>query len=207
MSFQNQIFIKPPYPPDGISIIRFPDLTRWHLVAEYFKLRKEVFVDRKDWSLFHAEEFEFEQYDSFDTTYIVATREGRVAAGARLRRTDQTSGSGALQYSYMIRDACLGLLPGLPDDLCYETPPQDKDVWEITRMVVDGPKALTRRILEAASDYLASKSATSVLFLGSPAFSRMARSMDWPVRCLGPVTGNESGRFQVFQCPVRRSTC
>lgn len=98
MSFQNQIFIKPPYPPDGISIIRFPDLTRWHLVAEYFKLRKEVFVDRKDWSLFHAEEFEFEQYDSFDTTYIVATREGRVAAGrkASAYRSDQWLGRAAI---------------------------------------------------------------------------------------------------------------
>lgn len=193
-----------PLPDNGISIVRFPeDVKHWHLVAEYLKLRKEVFVDRKDWGLFHAEKFEFEQYDSFDTTYIIATQDGRVVAGARLRRTDQISGTGALQYSYMIRDACLGILPGLPHDLCDNLPPQDENLWELTRMVVEGPKPLTKAMLEAANSHLASLNAKAVMFLGSPAFLRMARMMGWPVQVLGPVTGNDSGRFQVFQCPVR----
>lgn len=185
-------------------VVRFPeDAKRWHLVTAYLKLRKEVFVDRLDWPLFYAEDLEFEQYDSFDTTYIVACQGDEVVGGARLRRTDQRSAGGILRYSYMIRDAYLGLLPGLPNDLCFDMPPESDRVWELTRMVVNGPKDITRKILETANEFLRDHDAASILFLGSPAFLRMARSWNWPAACLGPVTGNEDGRFQVFECPVR----
>ncbi|MFN3275386.1 MAG: acyl-homoserine-lactone synthase [Paracoccus sp. (in: a-proteobacteria)] len=178
-------------------------LNRWHLVNDYLKLRKEVFVDRLEWPLFHAEELEFEQYDTFDTVYVVATRGGEVVGGARLRRTDQETGNGQLTYSYMIRDASLGILPGLPQNLCDELPPMQKDVWEITRMVVKGPKEVFALILDTSNTYLRTKGASTVLFLGSPAFQRMADTWAWPVKTLGPVVGNADGRFQVFECPVR----
>ena len=98
-----------------VRIIRYPEgLPHWDLVGSYLKLRKEVFVDRLEWPLLHVDELEFEQYDTFDTTYVVATCGDDVVGGARLRRTDQRSGGGHVRYSYMIRDACLGLLPGLP---------------------------------------------------------------------------------------------
>ena len=118
---------------------------------EYLKLRKEVFVDRLEWPLFHAEELEFEQYDSFDTVYVIATFNGVTVGGARLRRANQVSGTGQLRYSYMIRDACLGMLPGLPDNLCYEVPSLNTSMWEITRMVVKGPREVSRMILAMAS--------------------------------------------------------
>lgn len=185
-------------------VIRYPEgIPRWHYVADYLKLRKEVFIDRLEWPLYHSEDLEFEQYDSFDTTYVVALLNGTVVGGARLRRTDQQSGIGRLKYSYMIRDACLGLLPGLPDNLCDGTPPENRYVWELTRMVVDGPRIITRLILEKTNEFLRTQHASSVLFLGSPAFLRMARSWNWPAACLGPVAGNEDGRFQVIECPVR----
>ena len=189
-----------------IVVVRYPDgLSKWHYVNDYLKLRKTVFIDRLDWPLFHSSEVEFEQYDTFDTTYIIAVEDGVVVGGARLRRTDQRSGAGTLKYSYMIRDACLGLLPGLPDTLCTQTPPLDSDVWELTRMVVAGSSDVTRKLLDATNAFLADQGARSVLFLGSPAFQRMARSFDWPAKTLGPVTGNEDGRFQVFECPVSES--
>ena len=188
-----------------VRIIQYPDgMSHWDQVNSYLKLRKEVFVDRLDWPLFHAEDLEFEQYDSFDTTYVVASQGSKVVGGARLRRTDQFSGGGSLRYSYMIRDACLGLLPGLPKNLCDAIPPLDRSIWDLTRMVVNGPRDVTRMILQATNDFLCKKDAASVLFLGSPAFLRMARSWNWPAQQLGPVTGNADGRFQVIECPVRR---
>ncbi|MFV0383414.1 MAG: acyl-homoserine-lactone synthase [Paracoccus sp. (in: a-proteobacteria)] len=185
-------------------MIRYPDgLSDWGMVHDYLKLRKQIFVDRLEWPLFHADELEFEQYDSFDTTYVVASQRGEVMGGARLRRTDQVSCAGTLQYSYMIRDACLGILPGLPQNLCHELPPADQNVWELTRMVVNGPREITRVLLEATNDFLHEQGASSVLFLGSPAFLRMARHWEWPASCLGPVASNNDGRFQVIECPVR----
>ena len=188
-----------------VEVVRCPiNLDRWHLVNEYLKLRKEVFVDRLEWPLFHAEELEFEQYDSFDTVYVIATHNGVTVGGARLRRANQVSGKGQLQYSYMIRDACLGILPGLPDNLCYEVPSMDTSMWEITRMVVKGPREVSRMILTKVNTFLSEEGAETVLFLGSPAFKRMANSLNWPVKQLGPVTGNDDGAFQVFECTVRK---
>ena len=161
-------------------------------------------MDRKEWALQVAEGNEFEQYDTFDTAYVIAHVNREVVGGARLKRTDTTMGQGKIVYSYMIRDACLGLLPGLPKNLCNAIPPMDRSVWELTRMVVNGPRDVTRMILQATNDFLCKKDAASVLFLGSPAFLRMARSWDWPAHQLGPVTGNADGRFQVIECPVRR---
>lgn len=192
-------------PPEySVKIVRLPDgISSWYLVNEYLKLRKQVFVDRLEWPLFYAEEVEFEQYDSLDTTYAICMRGNEVIGGARLRRTDQFSCQGSLSYSYMIRDACLGHLEGLPDNLCAELPPLDDRTWELTRMIVDGPKALTERMLEEVNLFLLSQGATTCLFLGSPAFLRMARRLNWPAQPLGPVCGNADGRFQVIEVPVR----
>ena len=190
-----------------VEVIRCPeDLDRWHLVNEYLKLRKQIFVDRLEWPLFHAEDLEFEQYDSFNTIYVVATLNGVVVGGARLRRTDQISGTGQIQYSYMIRDACLGVLPGLPQELCHAVPPMNEKVWEITRMVVTGSRDVSRMILAKINTFLGEEGADTVLFLGSPAFQRMANSLSWPVKQLGPVASNSEGSFQVFECPVRELT-
>ena len=187
-----------------VEVIRCPeDLDRWHLVNDYLKLRKQVFVDRLEWPLFHAEDLEFEQYDSFNAVYVVATQNGVVVGGARLRRTDEISGTGQIQYSYMIRDACLGVLPGLPQTLCSSTPPMCEKTWEITRMVVTGSRDVSRMILAKINKFLGEEGADTVLFLGSPAFKRMANSLAWPVKQLGPVASNSEGSFQVFECPVR----
>jgi acyl homoserine lactone synthase len=167
------------------------------------KLRKQVFVDRLEWPLFYADEVEFEQYDSLDTTYVICLEGDEVIGGARLRRTDHYSGHGSLRYSYMIRDACLGHLPGLPATLCDDMPPSDSRTWELTRMIVNGPKSLTEKVLEEVNLFLLSEGATTCLFLGSPAFLRMARRLDWPAQPLGPVCGNADGRFQVIEVPVR----
>lgn len=188
----------------SIKIVRLPDgVESWHLVNDYLKLRKQVFVDRLEWPLFYAEEVEFEQYDSFDTTYVICLKGREVVGGARLRRTDHYSGQGSLRYSYMIRDACLGYLPGLPDELCDELPPSDAHTWELTRMIVNGPKSLTEMALEEVNRFLLAEGATTCLFLGSPAFLRMARRLSWPARPMGPVCGNADGRFQVIEVPVR----
>lgn len=186
------------------EIISYPEgMSRWHLVNDYLKLRKQVFVDRLEWPLFHADDLEFEQYDTFDTVYVVATQNDVVVGGARLRRTNQVIGNGNLTYSYMIRDAFLGILPGLPQDLCRELPPKTNDTWEITRMVVNGPREVFALILATSNQFLLTQEATSVLFLGSPAFQRMADAWAWPVKTLGPVVGNADGRFRVFECPVQ----
>ncbi|MFN3525107.1 MAG: acyl-homoserine-lactone synthase [Paracoccus sp. (in: a-proteobacteria)] len=191
-------------PPVEVEIVVLPrDLDRFDLVASFFRLRKKIFVDRMAWPLHHAEGIEFEQYDTFDTAYVIAHRAGRAVGGARLKRTDHCFGGGKVVYSYMIRDAHLGLLPGMPQNLCHTDPPVDSRAWELTRFAALPLPGLAEQILDAANEYLRQVGATDCLFLGPPAFLRMANRLGWTPRRLGDLVGNSDGKFLAFACAVR----
>ena len=101
--------------PITIEVVELPSqITRYHLVRDYLRLRKEIFIDRMSWSLGQTDGIEFDQYDTFDTTYVVAHRNGEVVGGARVKRTDKRQACGHSMYEYMIRDAHLGLLLRIP---------------------------------------------------------------------------------------------
>lgn len=185
-----------------VSVLKFPTaVSEWELVPRFLHYRKEVFVDRKEWALHAAEGNEFEQYDTFDTVYVIAHRDREVVGGARLKRCDTTWGNGKIVYSYMIRDACRGLLPGMPTDLCFDEPPVDPLAWELTRFAAKEP-GVAAAILRSVNGYLFKQDATRCLALGSPAFMRMAGRAGWPANKLGPLSGNRDGRFLAFECPV-----
>ena len=178
------------------------DTDRWDLVTDFLRLRRAVFIEKLDWPLHHGEAMEYEQYDRADTVYLVAHEGDRVLGGARLLRTDRTSGAGRVRYSYMIRDAWLGLLDGLPPAICDAEPPTRPDVWELTRMVSTAGAAVAAAVLEASNAYLLEQGATSCLILGSPAFMRMARTRGYDLRPMGSVQGNRDGRFMAYDCAV-----
>lgn len=182
-----------------IEVVRYPgNMQKWNLVKAFLELRTDVFVDQMSWSLHVHEGLEFEQYDTLAAVYIIAHQNGKVVGGARLLRTDNKSGI----YGYMIRDAFLGHLDGLPKDLCENEPPRNRDTWELTRFIATTGAACSRAILMKANDFLRDQKATKCLFLGPPAFMRMAKFMRFAPRPLGPVTGNQDGRFLAFECAV-----
>lgn len=181
------------------SVISIPDgLRRWDLVSNYLRMRTHVFIEKLDWPLHQVDAMEFEQYDRVDTVYVVAHEGKTVLGGARLLRTDRVVGV----YSYMIRDAFQSKLPGLPVNICEKEPPQSKDAWELTRFTASGGANVARSILLTANSFLASQSATSCLFLGPPAFLRMAKSMKFDPVPLGPISGNSDGKFLAFSCDI-----
>ena len=187
-----------------VEIVTLPgQISRFHLVHDYMKLRKAVFIDRMSWPLGQTEGMEFDQYDTFDTTYVVAHRNGEVLGGARIKPTDKRQACGNSMYEYMIRDAYRGLLPGMPVNLCNDAPPLSPDDWELTRLVTLPVKGVAEKILEAANDYLFQVGAKGCLFLGPPAFLRMAERLGWSPQKLGNVVENEDGKFLAFACSVR----
>lgn len=186
-----------------ISILKLPeDVDRWDLVTKFLRFRKDIFIDEMGWPLYHLDAMEFEQYDGWSTVYIIAHESGEVKGGARLLRTDARLGTGKYVYSYMIRDAWRSYLDGLPTNLCRSEPPVDPAVWELTRLTAGHNLGLARDILNAANDYLQSRGARTCLFLGPPAFMRMAKGMGYKPESLGEVTGNKDGKFLAFQCGV-----
>ena len=182
-----------------VEVVRFPEnVDRWYLVQAYLKLRRDVFVDQMHWNLNVYDNIEFEQYDTLSATYVIAHSDGNVVGGARLIRTDNRNGI----YSYMIQDACAGRLNGLPSDLCSGESPSDAAIWELTRFVALPEARCGQEILHACNNFLKSQGASVCLFLGPPAFLRMAKSMGFSPEPLGPISGNKDGRFLAFQCPV-----
>lgn len=186
-----------------LTVIRMPHgFSRYDLVKSFLELRKAVFVDKMKWPLYQYEEIEFEQYDTFSAVYIVAHKEGTVLGGARLIRTDQEIGTGSVRYSYMIRDAQKGSLPGMPENICFDAAPRDKKVWELTRLATLPNVDVAALILHAANRFLIAEKATTCLFLGPPAFLRMAKAMGYSPKRMGPTVRNDDGSFLAFSCGV-----
>lgn len=201
--------MRAPAPALNLHVLTFPeDADRWNLIGSYLRLRKDVFIDQMNWSLHAHAASEFEQYDHFGTTYVIAEdpATGEVVGGARLLRTDQTSpsGSGRISYSYMIRDAHRGLLDDLPIDISREEPPVDRRTWELTRLISRGTAHVAEAILTKVQNFLAEVDAERCLFLGPRAFMRMASRMGFDPVPLGKVVGNGSGRYLAFACDVLR---
>ncbi|WP_293574931.1 acyl-homoserine-lactone synthase [Phaeobacter sp.] len=96
------------------------------------RARHRHFNERNDWDLPHARGMEFDQYDTPESVYCAIHDDTSVKAGFRLTPTTAQS----INASYMLRDAQLGLLPGLPNTLLDTPAPRDPDVWEITRVFI-----------------------------------------------------------------------
>ncbi len=174
------------------------------LLKGYFALRKQVFVDQMGWELFSDRALEFEQYDTAHAVYLIAHEGQTVLGGARLLPTDvvQPASYGARPYTYMIRDAFDGVLPQLPPEICSEAPPTVGGEWELTRFVSDQTPGVGRAILDATNSFLKDEGAQACLFLGPPAFMRMARSQGYRPVAMGAIQKNEDGRFLAFRCEV-----
>lgn len=170
----------------------------------FLNVRRKVFIDDLDWKLISHNQIEYEQYDTIATTYVIAHENGEVIGGARLLRSDSKlpTSFGLTQYSYMIRDAYLGLLPGLPKEICFSSPPADDKTWELTRFVsMDGAR-VGEAVLTKVNEYIKARGAERCLFLGPPVFMRMSKAMGYKPTPLGAITGNETGRFLAFSCDV-----
>ena len=179
------------------------------LISEFSRLRKRVFVDESGWSLPAMGSVEFDEYDRLDAYYILAVdqHDGKVVGGARLIRTSAEVESCSIvdhPFSYMIRDAYLGRLDGLPTEICFEEPPVDESVWELTRFVTDGSAMVGQEILMEANKFLEGQGAWSCLFLGHPSFMRLAKKMGLNPEPIGKVIKSEEGTYLSFKCDVLR---
>ncbi len=102
------------------------------LFANLLRARHRTFIDGAGWDLPQADGMEFDQYDTPASRWVAVHERGDVLAGVRLTPTTHRCGI----YSYMIRDAQLGLLPSIPRDLLGFPAPVAQNVWESSRVFV-----------------------------------------------------------------------
>lgn len=115
------------------------------LFANVLRARRDSFIVRRQWDLPQTMGMEYDQYDTPASRWLaVHDGGGQVLAGVRLTPTTHICG----MYSYMIRDAQMGLLDSIPHDLLYESAPVDGQIWEVTRgfVTADLPAAQRQRV-------------------------------------------------------------
>lgn len=190
-----------------ISILSMPhSILRWNLVSSFMELRKDVFIQRKQWSLIAHEDVEFEQYDTMNhATYVVAHVKGDVIAGCRLIRCDLQIGSPdtGIGYTYMINDAFHGRID-LPRTICDVPPPTTDRFWELTRLGArKGNRKAVLRVMRAAYQFLSANDAMGCLCLASPAVQRIAHLSGFETKALGPICGAEDEEtFLAFEIAI-----
>ena len=159
------------------------------LFANMFRARHQTFIVQNKWELPEADGMEFDQYDTPASRWVAVHKDGEVMAGVRLTPTTHKCGI----YSYMIRDAQLGLLDSIPANLLTETAPVDEHIWESSRVFVSDlvPAKLRLRVqMQLIHQMVVSArelGATSVLGLIPENSPRLARRVGLDCVPAGPV--------------------
>ncbi|MFZ1467768.1 MAG: acyl-homoserine-lactone synthase [Paracoccaceae bacterium] len=112
------------------------------LFANMFRARHRTFIQNAKWDLPQADGMEFDQYDTPASRWVAVHARGVVMAGVRLTPTTHKCGI----YSYMIRDAQLGLLDTIPRDLLRFEAPVDENIWESSRVFVSDAVPANERL-------------------------------------------------------------
>ncbi|MDO5620719.1 MAG: acyl-homoserine-lactone synthase [Paracoccus sp. (in: a-proteobacteria)] len=169
------------------------------LFANVFRARKQSFIVQKNWDLPEAEGMEFDQYDTPQSRWVAIHELGQVLGGLRLTPTTARCGI----YSYMIRDAQLGILGGsIPQDLLYGPAPVDPHIWECTRVFVNHavPMAQRRkvhfRMAEAMVATAREQGATRLVALTAGNWERWYGRCGVEAEAIGPMLTIDDGQFQ-----------
>ncbi len=159
------------------------------LFTTMLRARHETFIQQRKWDLPEADGMEFDQYDTPASRWIAVHEFGQVLAGIRLTPTTHRCGI----YSYMIRDAQLGLLDTIPQNLLFDEAPVAAHIWESSRVFVSPnvpSKTRLRVQISLISEMVASArqlGATSVLGLIPEHSPRLARRTGIDCKPVGPV--------------------
>ncbi|MEL7182314.1 MAG: acyl-homoserine-lactone synthase [Pseudomonadota bacterium] len=159
------------------------------LFSDLLRARHRTFIEQAQWDLPQADGMEFDQYDTPASRWVAVHERGRILAGVRLTPTTHRCGI----YSYMIRDAQLGLLDSIPKDLLNHEAPVAPYIWEASRVFVcdDVPAKNRLRVqMQLIGEMVASArelGATSVLGIIPANSPRLARRVGLDCEAAGPV--------------------
>lgn len=173
------------------------------LLSKFFALRSAIFVTALGWAgVSEAKGFEVDEYD-LSTTYYILMLEKKsrcIVAGLRVCPTHHEQVVSPISdhpTSYMIRDAYLGRLEGIPSTICSEAPPAKPTAVELSRLISRNPRCL-RPLIVTSSLFLSNAGISLCLLLASPAFLRLGRQWGFRPYTLGPVQETPDGKYQAI---------
>lgn len=158
------------------------------LFTNVLKARRESFIVQNKWDLPEVDGMEFDQYDTPLSRWIAVHDYGRVLAGIRMTPTTARCGI----YTYMIRDAQLGLLDTIPANLLYDDAPVCPNIWEASRVFVANDVSQSMRT-KVQADLMAemvrtarTEGATQLIGLCPRAWMRWMRRLGYATEHVGP---------------------
>ncbi|MCV2893305.1 acyl-homoserine-lactone synthase [Lentibacter sp. XHP0401] len=155
------------------------------LVHEHLRKRRMLFYEKLGWDIPRSAHIEQDQYDRAETVYILIERGGKVEGYARLMPTSARVSYGSVEFSYMMRDAMLGLLPGIPADILGKrAAPQADNIWEVSRVEASGKSALTALFLTIA-EYPEKVGAEELLAFTRKNFDAIVRGIGFDAAVVG----------------------
>jgi len=189
------------------------DMSDMHLHGsafyDFLRLRKRFFIDGLGWDIPTDGIVEMDQYDTPYAHYSLVEHDGQIIAGTRCQSTAVSWGP----YSCMMRDASLGLLNGIPDDL-FDPDVCSPELWEGTRLVVaDEVRSVMRRTqcLALAIDGLVrsirSRGGTSFITFSPLPLQRTARMVGVEAERMSRayVCASDGREYAVFRAPATRA--
>lgn len=174
--------------------------THGELFTDILRARRESFIVHRKWDLPEVDGMEFDQYDTPQSRWIAVHHLGQILAGIRMTPTTARCGI----YSYMIRDAQLGLLDSIPSDLLYDEAPVSPQVWEASRVFVSHhvPSALRAQV---QADLMAQmvktareEGASTILGLCPKVWMRWMRRLGYQTEHAGPCLDIEGAANQAI---------
>ena len=163
--------------------------THGALFTNVLRARRQSFIVQRKWDLPEADGMEFDQYDTPQSRWIAVHEAGRVLAGIRLTPTTARCGI----YTYMIRDAQLGLLNTIPNTLLYGAAPVSPLVWETSRVFIaqDVPSDMRSQVQrDLMTEMVASAKrlgAERLLGLCPAVWGRWMRRIGFATEAAGPI--------------------
>ena len=168
------------------------------LYLRYLQARREVFIVQNGWQLPEADGMEFDQYDTPLARWIALERNGEILGGARISPTTAMCG----RHSYMIRDAQLGHLPSIPEDLLFDLAPVNPEIWEATRLFLTDavPSSQRSEIQSCLMRELASAArgvgATHIIGIVPAIFCRWLKRIGMAAGAMGPIMSIDGDKVQ-----------
>jgi len=156
------------------------------LMNEQFRQRRELFVGDLSWDIPCTELIEMDQYDRAETTYILIEEAGQLVGYARLLPTTARVSYGSNSYSFLVRDAAAGMLPGIPSEIIpLQDVPVSPSVWEMTRVEAKDRRSL-ELIFSTASEFLTGLGVERTITFTRRSFRTMLDRLGYPTTIAGP---------------------
>lgn len=156
------------------------------LLQAQFQRRYELFAESLGWDIPRSTKTERDQYDRAETVYILLEEAGVLSGYARLLPTTAKTQYGKAGFTYLVKDAEAGLLPGIPPGILDGSPaPVSSEVWEMTRVEANDRRSLVA-LFEAANQYLKSVGAKSTITFTRKSFAGILNRLGYKTEVLGP---------------------